>query len=79
MHITYNDPKTLSGEVFRFLAVNTENLKSKFSKSLPFRKLETVPNYTIPKDEKYWKDETNGGVEQDVYCLWYVKWLIKTE
>ena len=60
LNITKNDPKVLSDEEYGFLAVHTEKLKSKFSKSLLFRRLETVPNQTIPKHKKEWKDENDG-------------------
>ena len=60
LYITLKWSEVLSDEKFGFLAVHTENLKSKFSKSLLFRRLETVPNQTIPKHEKDWKDETDG-------------------
>ena len=46
-YVTYNDSKILRGEVFGFLAANTKQLKSKFSKSVPFQRLDTVPNHTI--------------------------------
>ena len=52
LYITYNDPKILGGDVFGFTAVNTENMRSKSSKLLPFRRIETVPNHIIPKHEK---------------------------
>ena len=51
-YIIYNDTKILSVKVFGSLAINTKNLKSKFSKSLAFQGLETVPNHTMLKDEK---------------------------
>ena len=51
-YIIYNDTKILSVKLFGSLAINTKNLKSKFSKSLAFQGLETVPNHTMLKDEK---------------------------
>ena len=51
-YIIYNDTKILSVKVFGSLAINTKNLKSKFSKSLTFQGLETVLNHTMLKDEK---------------------------
>ena len=58
---------TYSVKVFGSLAINTKSLKSKFSKSLAFQRLETVPNHTML--EKNWKDQASGKKCTKYYSL----------